>query len=305
MKRRDSKLSANVLRFMSASHASNTRSAYDYDVRMFIRWGGRIPASPEMLANYLAEHADQLAVATLTRRVAAINHVHAELGVPSPSHSDVVKNTLRGIRRLKGSSQRRVHPISLKELGRMVNGLNGLKGVRDKAILLLGFYGALRRSELVAIKFDDLEFSRRGMLVRLAKSKTDPFGEGRSVAIPLQRVASRCPVIAIKNWLKAAGIKSGYVFRHIDRHQNVGESLSARVVALIIKERAAAIGLDPAQYSGHSMRSGLVTSAAISGASTWAIRQQTGHKSDGMLQRYIRNVDPFDVYPALTKGRAA
>ncbi len=175
----------------------------------------------------------------------------------------------------------------------MVAGLTGIKGLRDKALLLLGFAGAFRRSELVGLTVGDIELVKQGLVVQLRFSKTDQEGRGRKVAIPFGR-GIVCPVLALQHWLEVSGITEGAIFRGVNRHGVISDTpLTAQVVALVVKERAFAAGLDPNRYSGHSLRAGLVTSAAKLGVSSWKIRQQTGHKSDAMLARYIRDANIF------------
>ena len=161
------------------------------------------------------------------------------------------------------------------------------------ALLLIGFAGAFRRSELIAINCTDLSFVEQGLVIHIRRSKTDQTGEGRKVAIPYAR-GRHCPVLALKHWLSTAGISDGPIFRAITRHGHVQPSaLSTEAVALIVKKRAQAIGLDPSQFSGHSLRAGLATSAAQAGVSAHKIQQQTGHKSIEMLSRYIRDANIF------------
>ena len=175
----------------------------------------------------------------------------------------------------------------------MVAGLEGVKGARDKALLLLGFAGAFRRGELVALTVADIEQAKQGLIVYLRFSKTDQEGQGRKIAIPFARGAV-CPVMALSQWLEVSSIKEGPIFRPVNRHGTIASvALSAQAVAHVVKERAKAVGLDPSQYAGHSLRAGLVTSAAQLGVSSWKIRQQTGHKSDAMLARYIRDANIF------------
>jgi integrase len=175
----------------------------------------------------------------------------------------------------------------------MVAGISGVKGIRDRALLLIGFAGAFRRSELVSLTVADIEQAKQGLVIQLRFSKTDQAGEGRKVAIPFARGAT-CPVIALQQWITAAGITEGPVFRPVNRHGVIAETaLTPQAVALVVKERAQAVGLDSAKYAGHSLRAGLVTSAAQLGVSSWKIRQQTGHRSDAMLIRYIRDCQKF------------
>lgn len=276
--------------YLAAAISDNTRRAYRSDLRHFFDWGGTIPASPAMVAEYLAAHAGTLAVATLVRRLAAISKAHTSQGLPSPTASELVRLTLRGIRRTHGRPQRQVAAATREDVLAMVAGLGGgLKDTRDRALLLIGFAGAFRRSELVALERKDLERLPQGIVITVKRGKTDQEGRGRRVAIPHAQ-GSVCPVQALNQWLSAARITEGPVFRAVGRHGRVSDrALSAEVVALVIKARAKAVGLDPARYSGHSLRAGLATSAAAEGVSSWKIRGQTGHASDAMLGRYIRD----------------
>jgi integrase len=187
-----------------------------------------------------------------------------------------------------------VAPILVEDLKTMVAPLGAdIRDLRDRALLLVGFAGAFRRSELVAINCTDLEWMDEGLIVTLPRSKTDQEGKGRLVAIP-RGSPDFCPVEALGTWLRSAGVEEGTLFRAIDCHGSVyGDGLSPDSVARIIKKKAAAVGLDPARFSGHSLRAGLVTSAAAAGVPEWAIRRLTGHRSEAMLHRYVRPVDPF------------
>lgn len=290
------KLSPLVGQYLKASLSENTRRAYNNDIQHFLEWGGRIPATPESVASYLAMHAGRLALATLTRRVVAIGKAHTVKRLPSPAHSELVKATLRGMRRIYGSSQRQVKPTLLCDIKRMVVGQSGMKGARDKALLLIGFAGAFRRSELVSLQVGDVRFVAEGLLIHLRRGKTDQAGLGREIAIPYVR-GKCCPVKAIKEWIKLAVIEGGSLFRRVDRYGYAMEQgLTAQSVALIVKGRAKAIGLDAQDYSGHSLRSGLVTSAATRGVSAWKICQQTG-QSETVMRRYIRDCQLFTDNP--------
>lgn len=282
-----------VAKYIRAALADNTRKGYQSDLAHFLSWGGSIPSSPEQVSQYLAEHAEVLSPATLSRRVVSISRAHTASGISSPTNSDLVKTTLRGIKRTVGIKQRQVEPVLKNNLLEMVKGLHGAKGIRDKAILLIGFAGGFRRSELVGLQFPDVEFVEQGLVIHLSKSKTDQEGIGRKIAIPFAR-GSVCAVLALKNWLEVASIDSGPLFRPISRHGFIeSKQLSAQAVAIIVKERAGAVGLNACNFSGHSLRAGLVTSAAQAGVSAWKIKQQTGHKSDAMLNRYIRDANIF------------
>jgi integrase len=209
-----------------------------------------------------------------------------------------VRLTLRGIARTHGTAQRRAKPLTVAELLHLTSAAATTRDKRDHALLLIGFAGAFRRSELVAIDVENLAFVDEGVVVTIRRSKTDQEGQGRNVAIPVGRGPS-CPVRALSAWLAASGIEKGPVFRRVARDGTVGaERLSSQTVALVLKEQIARTGGDPAGVSGHSLRAGFVTSAAKAGASSWKIRQQTGHKSDAMLARYIRDAELFSDNPA-------
>ena len=290
---------ASVRRFLAAALAENTVRGYRDDLKHFLAWGGAIPASPECIATYIAQHATVLAGSTLSRRLVAIAHAHTAKGFASPTKAELVRATLQGVRRSCGQAIRQVAPLQKSQVVRMVRGLTGLRGLRDTALLLLGFAGALRRSEIVALDVSDIRFSDEGTIIRLRRSKTDQEGRGRDIAIP--RVKGRyCPSRCLQDWLAAAEIAEGAVFRRVNRYdQLLPQRLAAQAVALIVKSRAQDAGLDPAVFSGHSLRAGFVTNAAIGGASSSSIRVQTGHTSDAMLQRYVRNTRLFSDNPNL------
>ncbi|TLS17957.1 MAG: site-specific integrase [Betaproteobacteria bacterium] len=287
-----------VADYIRASLSHSSRRAYRSDIEHFQRWGGLIPSPPELVAHYLANHAGVLSAATLARRLVSISKAHTTQGYPSPARDGLVRATLRGIRHTHGSAQRQVAPAVREDILSMVAGLQGVKGLRDQALLLVGFAGAFRRSELVSLQLSDIEWVQQGFIAHLRFSKTDQQGIGRKVAIPYARGAS-CPVRALQSWIEVAGISVGPIFRSVSKGDVVSQAgLTPQAVALIVKERAKAVGLDPRNYSGHSLRAGLITSAAKLGVSSWKIRQQTGHKSDAMLGRYIRDANIFVDNPA-------
>jgi len=203
-----------------------------------------------------------------------------------------VHATLRGIRRVHGRPPRQAAPLLTEHVIAMVEGLGeSLKGLRDRALILIGFAGAFRRSELVALDCNDIEYQPAGIVITLRRSKTDQEGLGRGIAIPYAR-GEVCPVKALDVWMRAAQISEGPIFRAMDRHGEISDKrLSPEAINAIVKKRAAATGLDPGRYSGHSLRAGLVTSAAFIGVPSWKIREQTGHTSDSMLRRYVRHTD--------------
>jgi integrase len=283
-----------VLGYIRASLADNTRRAYLSDLAHFENWGGAIPASPETVARYLAAHAGTLRIATLVRRIASISKAHRARGVANPTHSELVRTTLRGIKRMRRCAQRQAKPLLREDLLMVLDAMGGgLKDIRDRAVLLTGFAGALRRSELISLDVADVARVRRGITLHLRHSKTDQDGRGDKIAIPYGR-SGRCPVLALGAWLTASRISEGAIFRSVDRHGRVhGGRLSGEAVSIVVRKRVAAAGLDPTGYSGHSLRAGFATSAAQAGVPTWRIKAQTRHASDAMLARYIREGELF------------
>lgn len=278
-----------VVDYVRESRAENSRRAYSSDLAQFERWGGTIPATAETVSAYLADCADTHAVASLLRYIASISKAHEARGLANPTRSELVKSVLRGIRRTRNRPQREAKPLLRDDLLMVMDAMDdSLKSVRDRALLLLGFAGALRRSELVGLNFEDVEHVREGIIIHLRRSKTDKDGIGRKIGIPLGR-GRWCPVAALDAWLAVSGTMERPLFRPIDRHGRIRPvRLSGEAVSLVIRERVAAAGFDPTRYSGHSLRAGLATSAAAAGMAAWQIRAQTGHKTDAMLGRYVR-----------------
>ena len=291
---RNPKPPAAVSAFITQSLSQATLRAYKADIDHFRDFGGSIPSTPAQLAEYLARLSETHAPTTINRRMAAIAKAHRAGGFEDPTKDEIVRATMRGIRRMLGTAQREAKPL-LKEDLFSILALMGErpKDTRDKALLLLGFAGAFRRSELVGLNVEDVEHVRQGMIVNLRRSKTDQEGRGRKIGIPFGRTCW-CPVKHLEAWLEIADIETGPIFRPVDRHGNVGgHRLSGEAVSVVVKERADAVGLNPEPYSGHSLRSGLATSAVVAGVSTLAIRRTTGHASDAMLARYVRIGDLF------------
>jgi integrase len=227
--------------------------------------------------------------------LAAIRYFHRAAGHEMPTGDETVKAVLSGIRRTIGAAPVRKKAATSDIVLGMVGGKGAsLRDLRDRAILLLGFAGAFRRSELVALNIADIEETAEGMLVTLRRSKTDQEGLGRRVAIPRGEIA--CPVAALRAWLDAAGIAEGAIFRRIfnRRAQRLTDRrLAPRNVAAIVKQGAARLGFDPSTFGGHSLRSGLVTTAVKRGVNLMKICDQTGHKSLEMLRVYSRDAELF------------
>ena len=246
------------------------------------------------MAAYVAALAGVAKVSTITRRLAAISQYHQAAGYESPTHELLVRKTMAGIRREKGTAPAGKSPVLIDTLRAIATQLpDSLAGKRDRALLLLGFAGAFRRSELVRLDVADLPFGKKGLVVTLRKSKTDPEGQGRQVGIPYGSHPETCPLRAVQDWLAAAEIESGALFRGIRHGKLLAERLCDRSVALAVKRCAKLIGLDPAVFGGHSLRSGFCTSAAEANVSERSIMNQTGHRSLTVLRGYIRRGELF------------
>jgi integrase len=289
-----------VREFIRASKAESTLRGYKSDWRHFCKWCGDrglgpLPAPPEAVASYIAECAARLKVGSIQRRLNAIAEAHKAVGLDSPMSTGMVKNTLKGIKRTLGTAAVQKAPTLTDDIRGMVSVADsGLIGLRDRALILLGFAGAFRRSEVVSLDVADLDFGHDGLTVTLRRSKTDQEGVGRKIGIPYGANPETCPVRVLQSWLEAATIASGPVFRSINRHGKVRQGrLAPADVARIVKKLALRAGLDPMKYAGHSLRAGHATSAAFAGASERSIMAQTGHKSVQMVRRYIRDGSLF------------
>lgn len=280
--------------YINAGQSSSTKRAYASDLRHFLAHGGSVPCTPKRLAKYLAESANNgLAVATLERRIAAIHQAHIDKNYSSPAKVEIVRQVLQGIRRTLGAKQKQAKPLLKTDLLAALKAIQTnympVRAARDCALLLVGFASAMRRSELVGICVEHLTFSAAGVEIELPVSKTDQEKHGRAVFIP-RASGSDCPVNAMVSWLNAAGIRSGHVFRSVNRYEGVGScGLTAQSVALIVKAAMTQTGVDTKNISGHSLRAGYCTSAAEQGLQSWQIRTQTGHSSEMTLARYIRS----------------
>jgi site-specific recombinase XerD len=286
--------------FVQHSKASNTVRAYRADWSHFEMWcrahgQSSLPAPPETVALYVADLSAIRKPATLTRRLSAISQAHQIAAMESPTTSAKVRLVMSGIRRSKGIAQVAKTPVLVDDLRRMISNLpEGLMGVRDRALLLIGFAGGFRRSELVALNRADFEFTREGLVVTIRRSKTDQDGEGRKIGVPFGSNPATCPIRSLQDWIEKSGISEGPMFRPINRHGKMASiRLSGAAVASVVKRYVGAAGLDAGQFAGHSLRSGLATSAAMAGASERSIMNQTGHRSLNTVRRYIRDGSLF------------
>ena len=289
-----------AINYAKAEKAPGTRKAYETDHRLFLAWceargvSAALPASAETVAAFLAAEADSgKRPSTLGRRLAAIRYFHKLAGLPTPTDAEAVKATLRGIRRTVGSDRVRKAPALAEHIKAMVAASpDSLRGRRDRALILLGFAGAFRRSELVALDVTDLEEVELGLRVLIRRSKTDQEGMGSVIAVTRGTVA--CPVKALREWLAAAGIESGPLFRPISKAGKVFQArLTSRSVANIVKQMAQRIGLDAGTFSGHSLRSGFLASAASNGASIFKMMDVSRHSSIETLRGYVRDSEMF------------
>ena len=285
--------------YARAEKAEATRRAYRSDFELFRAWCAErhvsvSPASPESVAAFLAHEAErQVRPSTIGRRVAAIRYAHKLAGLPLPTDDERVRATVRGIRRSLGAAPSKKMPATAERvIGMAPLAGTRLSSTRDRALLLIGFAGAFRRSELVALDLEDIEETAEGLRVTIRRSKTDQEGHGHVIAIPRGVIA--CPVTALKAWLEAAGIAQGPVFRPVAKGGRIQATrLTDRSVADIVKAHAQRAGLDPKLFAGHSLRSGFLTSAAARGASIFKMADQSRHKSMDTLRGYVRDAEIF------------
>ncbi|MGO9998038.1 MAG: site-specific integrase [Acetobacteraceae bacterium] len=295
-------LSRQAQEFATAAKADNTLRAYQADWKDFREWCearqlAPLPALPQTVALYLTDRAATLKTASLARRLTTINRAHQAACQPSPAtmQNAIVSEVWKGIKRKKGTAQQGKKALLTPDLRRIIAALpEDLQGVRDRALLLAGFAGGFRRSELAALQVADLETTPDGLVVRLGRSKTDQEGQGRPVALPYGSDPRTCPVRALRAWLQQAGIMDGPLFRAVDQCGLVGKrALHADSIAYLVKRAVGRAGLETAEYAGHSLRAGLATQAAMNGASELAIMKQTGHRSLATVRKYIREGSLF------------
>ena len=285
-------LELETLKNLKNSKAANTLRAYQADFKDFsafcVRNGlSSMPTEPKILSLYLTHLSVASKFSTLKRRIASISVIHKMKGHYLDTKHPVIMENLHGIKRVKGSNQKSKKPILINELKLIINAIdqsnqNEEKKIRDKAIILIGFSGGFRRSELVNIDYDDIEFVIEGIKIFIKRSKTDQSGEGMIKAIPYFDNKAFCPVLSLKHWINNCEINARKIFDNSDKS-----------VALIIKKYASLAGLDANKYGGHSLRSGFATSTAESGAEERNIMAMTGHKTTQMVRRYIQEANLF------------
>ena len=299
--------------------SENTKRGYAREFARFKEWADEhglpsLPTTPEVVAVYLGalasgkvsvrwahggkshETMEKKTVGTIDRAHQGIVFAQREAGHEwMPAHPLIVR-VMRGVRRTLGVKRKRVAALRLEELRLLLRQCSkDLAGCRNRALLLLGFFAALRRSELVALDVGDVKRTDKGLLVTIRRSKEDQNAEGRTIALPRTKDRSVCPSLALEEWLRQSKIRSGPIFRGIGKASRLkDDAITPQVVGLIIKQLAKPAGLDPARFSGHSLRAGFVTTAAQAGKSLHSIMDQTGHKSERTAMTYIRNATPWD-----------
>ena len=279
--------------YVAAATADSSKRIYATDARHFAANGITVPATPAQILEYLGRFGGKLAVSTLERRLSFLSKAHLDKQYPSPTTDMAVRLAMRGIRRTFGTSQKQALPLvrdDVLELLMLIGKQKPIKAARDKGLVLCGFAGAFRCSELTAICVEHITMVDTGMEVFLPHGKTHQT-QGRTVFIPFGSSESRCPVRALVQWLEIAGIRKGVVFRSVSRHEHIGISgLTPQSVSLVLRSAVEKTGADVSRVSSHSLRAGFVTQAAMVGMPAHEIRETTGHKTDAMLSVYSRPI---------------
>lgn len=299
-------------KLIEESEAASTRRAHDGDWKHFTAWCDRygldpLPADPRTVALYVGAHSTRHKPATIRRRLATVTVKHRQAfpdDIPPTKHEGV-RRAWRGLLRKYGAATKSKNPARTEQVRRMVEtlDLDTLAGKRDRAILLIGYAAAFRRSEVVGFDLHHVEERADGLAIVLPWSKTNQDGKHEEVGVRFGEVALTCPVKAWRAWLAASGVTEGPPFRRIDRHGRLGgERLTGKSVALIVKRTAEAAGYDPTLFAGHSLRRGLITSAADAGVSERRIMRHSRHKSIPTVRRYMDEVDLFKDNPSGAVG---
>ena len=289
--------------YAKAARAGSTRRAYDSDWAIFTAWCAvhhltALPATPDVVAVFAGDQATAgLNPATIGRRIAAIGHFHRTSGHPAPTampSAGRLAEVLAGIRAEHGGAKRRKQPADAAELRNMLAAIegDGLRALRDRAILAIGMAAALRRSEIVALAVDHVGIVPEGLRLTIARSKTDRAGHGAVIAIPEgSRIRPKALLLA---WMAAAGHAHGPLFRRLSRSEALTAApMSDRAIARLVQQYAAAAGYDPTQFAGHSLRAGFLTEGAAQGATIFKLQEVSRHKSVQVLSDYVRNAELF------------
>jgi len=294
-----------TLNNLKSSKAINTIRAYKSDFKDFGAFCAKhsfraLPTAPKIVALYLTYLSGKDAkMSTLKRRLVSIGMIHKLKGHYLDTKHPIIIENLMGIKRVKGSIQKGKKPILINHLKSIINAINQqkideIKKFRDKSLILIGFGGGFRRTELISIDHEDLEFVPEGVKITIKRSKTDQFGEGMVKGLPYFSNELYCPVINLKKWLELSNIKSGPIFRRFAKGSVLTKNrLTDQSVALLIKNYLNLAGIENSNFSAHSLRSGFATVAAESGADERSIMAMTGHKTTQMVRRYIREANIF------------
>ncbi len=286
--------------YLQAATAENTRKAYRSAIRQFEKWGGRLPANSQVIVNYCLDKAPVLNPRTLDLHLTALAQWHRVQGIANPVQEAIVQKTMEGIRRVHGKPKRKAKALRLEHIAQIINYLDKLpdtlKKWRDIAIILTGFFGAFRRSELVSITIKDLSWESEGLIILLSKSKTDPFSQGLFRILPYAEHESVCPASAIKKWLEISGISEGALFRPVNRWGQINnKALNPNSINALLKSMGQKCGFDfISDLSSHSFRRGLSTSAARERIDFELIKKQGGWKSDATVWGYIEEGQQFN-----------
>jgi len=294
------KLDELIRDYMKKALSPSTVKFYGIDLRIFSQWCESmelqtLPATPDTVARFLAQQTSSgIKPATLTRRLAAIRMAHEANGFANPTQHKGVKAVFKGIKREKGTAQDKKAPLTAERMTAMITHCpNTLTGLRDKALLLLGFAGAFRRSELVALMVNDIERTPEGIKIKIRKSKTDQEGQGQVIAIP--NGTNFRVVDVLTTWLNTANITEGALFRSIKKGGALQPTaLTSRSVANIVKQYAGLAGLTVDDFSGHSLRAGFITSGAEAGADLFKLMEVSRHTHPKTVMGYVRNAKLFD-----------
>ena len=298
------KLHEDTLNNFKLSKANNTLRAYKSDFKDFSLFCTKhgfnsMPTEPKVVSLYLTHLSEKSKISTLKRRLVSIGVVHRLKGhYLDTKHPAIIEN-LMGIKRKKGSIQKGKKPILVNHLKTIINVIDEqkiekIKKLRNRTLILIGFGGGFRRTELISIDYEDLDFVEEGVKITLKKSKTDQFGEGMIKGLPYFSNEKYCPVTSLKNWINLSKIKNGPIFRRFAKGSILtGHRLTDQSVVLIIKDCLKSAGIENRDFSGHSLRSGFATVAAEFGADERSIMAMTGHKTTQMVRRYIRDANIF------------
>jgi integrase len=290
--------------YLAAATSENTRRTYRSAIRHFQAWGGVLPCDEAVIIRYLLEYSQSLNSRTLALRLTALSQWHTHQGFPDPASTPTVRKTLLGIGRTHGKPKKKAKALPIEDLERIVEhlvSLDTLKAKRDNALLQIGYFGGYRRSELVGLEVSHVAWEQEGLVITLARSKTDQLGQGITKAIPFGE-GSCCPATALRTWLDAAGVTAGPIFRSVTKWGKIGkEALHEASVNTVLESCAKRIKLDYVlQLSSHSLRRGMATSAHRAGADFQDIKRQGGWRHDGTVQGYIEEAGQFQQNAAGT-----